>query len=97
MSQGMAHANETEIGLGLEVGLAESLAVEIAVRVNPNLAEMQVRYEALSQIPSQVGTLPDPMVNLNAMNFPTDNIHRCQEAMTQAQIGFSQEMPNDND
>lgn len=90
---GMAHASETEIGIGLGVGLAESKAVEIAIRDNPNLAEMQVRYEALSQIPSQVGTLPDPMVNLNAMNFPTDNFHSGQEAMTQAQIGFSQVFP----
>lgn len=73
--------------------LAESSAVEAAVLNNPNLAEMQARYEALSEIPSQVGTLPDPMVNLNAMNFPVDTFDRGQEAMTQAQIGFSQVFP----
>lgn len=73
--------------------LAESSAVEAAVLNNPNLAEMQARHQALSEIPSQVGTLPDPMVNLNAMNFPVDTFDRGQEAMTQAQIGFSQVFP----
>jgi cobalt-zinc-cadmium efflux system outer membrane protein len=73
--------------------LNESTAVDIAVRDNPNLAQMQARYEAMSDIPSQVGTLPDPMVNLNAMNFPIDTFDRGQEAMTQAQIGFSQVFP----
>ncbi len=73
--------------------LSAQTAVEIAVRDNPNLAEMQARYEALAQIPSQVGTLPDPMVNLNAMNLPTDTFDRDQEAMTQLQIGFSQTFP----
>jgi len=83
------YANEYDSSLVL----AESSAVEVAVRDNPNLAEMQARYEALSAIPSQVGTLPDPMVNLNAMNFPADSFDRDQEAMTQAQIGFSQVFP----
>ena len=73
--------------------LTEKTAVEVAVRNNSNLAEMQVRYKALSEVPSQVGTLPDPMVNLNAMNFPSDTFDRDQEAMTQAQIGFSQAFP----
>jgi cobalt-zinc-cadmium efflux system outer membrane protein len=73
--------------------LSARSAVEIAVRDNPNLAEMQARYEALSEIPSQVGTLPDPMLNLNAMNLPTDTFDRDQEAMTQLQIGFSQAFP----
>jgi|TARA_R110002074_G_scaffold142621_1_gene289260 outer membrane protein TolC len=73
--------------------LSVPTAVEIAIRDNPNLAEMQARYEALAEVPSQVGALPDPMVNLNAMNFPTDTFDRDQEAMTQAQIGFSQVFP----
>ncbi len=73
--------------------LSVRTAVEVAVRDNPNLAEMQARYQALAEVPSQVGTLPDPMVNLNAMNFPTDTFDRDQEAMTQLQIGFSQTFP----
>ena len=76
-----------------EETLSVPTAVEIAIRDNPNLAEMQARYKALSEVPSQVGALPDPMVNLNAINFPTDTFDRDQEAMTQAQIGFSQVFP----
>ena len=68
-------------------------AVSTAVRDNPSLAEMQSRYEALAQVPSQAGTLPDPTINLNAMNFPTDSFDRGQEPMTQMQIGFSQAFP----
>ena len=73
--------------------LTEDSAVEVAIRDNPSLAEMQTRYEALAEVPSQVGTLPDPMVSVNAMNFPTDTYERDQEAMTQLQVGFSQVFP----
>jgi len=73
--------------------LSVTAAVEFAVRDNPSLAQMQTRYEALSEVPSQVGALPDPTVNLNAINFPTDTFARDQEPMTQFQIGFSQEFP----
>lgn len=73
--------------------LTAGSAVEVAIRDNPSLAEMQTRYEALAEVPSQVGTLPDPMVSVNAMNFPTDTFERDQEAMTQLQVGFSQVFP----
>ena len=73
--------------------LTEQAAVAMAIKDNPSLAAMQLRYEALRDIPNQVGTLPDPMVNLNAMNFPTDSFDRDQEGMTQLQIGFSQVFP----
>jgi len=73
--------------------LSAPLAVEIALRDNPNLAQMQTRYEALAEIPAQVGTLPDPTLSLNAMNLPTDTFDRDQEAMTQLQIGLSQQFP----
>ncbi|MEH6468880.1 MAG: TolC family protein [Porticoccus sp.] len=82
-----AYASEQEQVLSIRT------AVDIAIRDNPNLAEMQARYEALADVPSQVGALPDPMVNMNAMNFPTDTFDRSQEPMTQLQIGFSQEIP----
>lgn len=75
------------------VVLTEVSAVEIAIQNNPNLAEMQARYAALAEVPPQVGTLPDPMINFNAMNFPTDTYERDQEAMTQLQVGFSQIFP----
>ena len=68
-------------------------AVAIAIADNPNLAQMQARYEARSAIPAQVGTLPDPILSLNAMNLPTDNFNTGQEAMTQMQVGISQRFP----
>jgi len=76
-----------------EMVLTEASAVEVAVRDNPNLAQMKERYKALADVPSQVGALPDPMVNFNAMNLPADTYDRDQEAMTQIQIGFSQVFP----
>ena len=73
--------------------LTVKMAVDIAVRNNPGLAEMQARYEAMAEIPSQRGTLPDPVLGFAARNFPTDTFDREQEAMTQLQIGFSQAFP----
>ncbi len=68
-------------------------AVSVAVRDNPDLAQTRSRYEALREIPSQVGTLPDPTVSFGAMNFPTDTFRRAQEPMTQLQFGVRQEIP----
>ena len=73
--------------------LSESSAVEVAIRNNPNLAGIQARYRALAEVPSQVGTLPDPMVSFNAMNLPADTFDRRKEAMTQLQFGISQVLP----
>ena len=68
-------------------------AIATAVDGNPGLAEMQARYEALAEIPSQRGDLPDPILSLNAMNLPTDTFNVGQEAMTQMQVGISQVIP----
>lgn len=68
-------------------------AIALALEDNPSLAEMQARYEALAEIPSQLGTLPDPVLSLNAMNLPTDTFNVGQEGMTQMQFGISQAIP----
>ena len=68
-------------------------AINIALRDNPGLAEMQARAEAVSNIPSQAGTLPDPRISFNAMNLPTDTFDISQEPMTQMQFGISQAIP----
>ena len=73
--------------------LTEQKAIALALANNPNLAQMQARYEAMKNIPSQVQTLPDPILTLGTMNFPTDSFDRTQEAMTQLQIGVSQAFP----
>ncbi len=68
-------------------------AVEIALRSNPNLAEMQARAQAAAAIPSQVGSLPDPTIEFNALNLPVYGFSLDQEAMTQLQVGLSQAIP----
>jgi cobalt-zinc-cadmium efflux system outer membrane protein len=73
--------------------LSIDAAVTIALADNPGLAAMQARAEALAAIPSQQGALPDPRLSLNMLNFPTDSFDFTQEAMTQLQVGFSQNLP----
>ena len=73
--------------------LSVSEAVMKAVKDNPSLAQLGARYDALQEIPSQVGTLPDPMIGLSAINFPATNFHRRQEPMTQVRLSFLQSIP----
>ncbi len=68
-------------------------AVALALAGNPGLAARQSRAEALATVPSQVSTLPDPTLSLNALSFPTDTFSVSQEAMTQKQIGIGFTLP----
>lgn len=67
--------------------------MRIGLKNNPGLRQIQKRYEALKEVPSQVESLPDPMVTFGLLNFPTDTFNRTQEAMTNVQVGFSQYFP----
>ena len=77
----------------LESALSLTDARSIALENNPGLAEMQERYEALTLIAPQKGSLPDPVMSLNAMNLPWDSFDLNQENMTQIQLGVSQTFP----
>ncbi len=68
-------------------------AEQQALRNNPGLAELQARAQAMAAIPSQVGTLPDPVIGFNALNLPTNSFDIEQENMTQMQFGISQKIP----
>ncbi len=69
-------------------------AVEVALSGNPGLAKLNARARALAEVPPQVGTLPDPILTLNAISVPVDTFSLSQEAMTQApQVGISFELP----
>jgi cobalt-zinc-cadmium efflux system outer membrane protein len=68
-------------------------AEEIALAANPALAGMQAQAEAMAEVPSQAGALPDPMLGLNAMNMPVDTFNLDQEPMTQMQVSLSQAFP----
>lgn len=73
--------------------LALEDAVSMAIEGNPGLAEMQARAEAMADVPSQAGSLADPMVSFTALNFPVDTFSRDQEPMTQLQFGIEQALP----
>jgi cobalt-zinc-cadmium efflux system outer membrane protein len=73
--------------------ITEQAAVEMTVHNNPGLAELQARASAAAAIPSQAGTLPDPMLSFNSLNLPTNSFNLSQEPMTQQQIGLSQAIP----
>ena len=68
-------------------------ALSAAVQDNPNLAQIQARSRAMAAIPSQVGSLPDPVISFNALNLPVDTFDLGQENMTQLQGGISQAIP----
>lgn len=68
-------------------------AVSTALAGNPGLAKINARARALAEVPSQVGTLPDPTLSLNALSLPTDTFSLSQEAMTQMQIGIGFTLP----
>lgn len=68
-------------------------ALYVAVQDNPDLAQIRARSDALAALPSQVGTLPDPMISIGALNFPVDTFDTRQEPMTQIQLGLSQTIP----
>jgi outer membrane protein, heavy metal efflux system len=68
-------------------------AVALAVGTNPGLAGSQARADAMAEVPAQAGSLPDPMLRLDAMSLPTDTFSRSQEPMTQLQLGIEQDLP----
>jgi len=90
---GVATSNSYAGGEDDSLVLTVNAAVQVSIRDNPRLAEVTARFQALSEIPPQVGALPDPMISFNAMNLPADTFDREQEQMTQLQIGFSQSFP----
>lgn len=79
-------------GKGQAILTLES-AIATALENNPNLAQIKAKADAMAAIPSQVGTLPDPMISFNALNFPVDSFDTRQENMTQLQVGISQSIP----
>jgi len=69
-------------------------AAEAQARTNnPALAGAVAGAEAQAAIPPQVGSLPDPVLSLGALNLPVDSFSTSQEAMTQMQVGISQALP----
>jgi len=68
-------------------------AVALALSDNLGLASLQARARALADVPSQVGTMPDPTLTLGVLSVPTDTYSLSQEAMTQTQVGIGVTLP----
>jgi outer membrane protein TolC len=68
-------------------------AVAIALAQNPDLDAVSARSRALEAVPTQLGSLPDPMLSLGALNLPTDTFDPEQEPMTQMRVGITQSIP----
>lgn len=81
----------TSFALGSNLSVKR--AVSIGLSKNPGLTQILKRYEALKEVPSQVKSLPDPIVSIGLINFPTDTFNISQEPMTNVQVGFSQSFP----
>ena len=82
----VASAEENAV-LTLEVALAK------ARRNNPSLARIKAAAEALAAVPSQVGSLPDPVIGFNVMSLPVDHFDTRKEDMAQIGFGISQTIP----
>lgn len=68
-------------------------ALALAQEGNPGLAEIKARAEAMAAIPSQEGALPDPMLNFDTLNVPTNSFSLRKEDMTMLDFGISQTIP----
>lgn len=68
-------------------------AVSSALENNPDLSALRARYDAYKNVPSQEGSLPDPVLSFNALNLPVDTFSLDQEAMTQMQVKLTQSIP----
>ncbi len=68
-------------------------AVDAALQDNPGLAAMRARAAAAAAVPEQAAVLPDPRLQLNAVNLPLDTFSLSQEGMTQLQVAVVQALP----
>ncbi len=68
-------------------------AVVVSLSDNPGLAAQDAHARSMREIAPQVGSLPDPVLSLTALNLPVDSFSTTQENMTQLQTGISQAIP----
>jgi len=67
--------------------------IEIALQNNPAIKEFQHRIKAAEEVPSQVSSLDDPILEFQLKNMPVDTFDFSQEGATQKQFTFSQKLP----
>ncbi|MBL4775621.1 MAG: TolC family protein [Mariprofundus sp.] len=79
--------------MATENPLSADQAVALALSANPALAAQGAHARSVRAIAPQVGSLPDPVLSLNALNLPINSFSATQENMTQMQVGLSQAIP----
>jgi len=88
---GSVYAKDDKTESRLYLSLDE--AITLALNNNPKLDVAESKFNAMLNIPDQVGALPEPRLMLNAVNLPLDSFSLNQTPMTQIQIGISQDLP----
>jgi len=73
--------------------LSVKQAISYALDKNPNLASINARFLAMSEIPVQAGAFPEPKLKFNFANIPLDSFALDQTPMTQIQFGITQTLP----
>ena len=71
-------------------------AIETSQQNDPWLRGSEFRQESIAAKSIVAGQLPDPVISVNLANLPVDGFDFSQEAMTQFQIGISQDFPRGN-
>jgi|FLOH01.1.fsa_nt_gi outer membrane protein, heavy metal efflux system len=67
--------------------------IDTALKDNPEIKEFQNRIKAAEEVPSQVSSLDDPILQFQLMNLPVDTFDFSQENMTQKLFSLSQKLP----
>ena len=84
--------SSTSFASGLTLAAAESLALA----EDPGVHRIQASRQALDELSVAAEQLPDPMLKVGLVSFPTDTFNLGQEAMTQVQVGVIQKFPRGN-
>jgi outer membrane protein TolC len=67
--------------------------IEEAIEVNPEILATKNRWESARNIPSQAGSLPDPVLMLGIRNVGFNEITRGEEMMSMATLSIGQSIP----
>jgi outer membrane protein TolC len=74
-------------------GLSLEDAEALAIRADPGVESVESNRLALDESAVAAGQLPDPLLKMGLISFPTDTFNFGQEAMTQVQLGLVQKFP----
>ena len=67
--------------------------ITTALKNNPAIKEFQYRIKAAEEVPSQVSSLDDPILQFQLKNMPVDTFDLSQESATQKEFTLSQKLP----